>query len=422
MIRTPRYRIEAFIKKKGDFSIPMIQTELGLDYGEIREIISDLVDEEKVVLLGGILYKWILFEEENNDNGDDKKDTTPSWLDNFFKDDDDDDDDDADDDNDENDSTDSWLDNLLKDDDDDEDDSEQKDDSSLSFDDFLKAIMSTNTIDIGDPFKKDTDWNFGDINKLTKSNGGPLPEIDDKLIPLSHLMMKQRDYDRLDNTFLPVTCISLPDKSDPLKIHVSKADDGELDSYLHDNGQFIEYVRSLADGLEDDVANGWQKLIERLITGLDLNGRYEDGRFKYYVTEYMTYEAFNHSLAGFIIDIMEGVNLVNAIIKGYRETASNDDVDRYDLAEHILKTDISFESIPEFVDKVRELKPKANADTINRLFLVCAMSAIRERHPKKIQIMDLSKKGRANSGATPAIHLIMKDIKRILESKDGDGE
>ena len=68
MTITPTYRIKAFISDKESFSIPMIQSELGLDYGEIREIISDLIDEEKVAFLGGILYKWTSIEEKNNDS------------------------------------------------------------------------------------------------------------------------------------------------------------------------------------------------------------------------------------------------------------------------------------------------------------------------------------------------------------------
>lgn len=50
-------QIIEFIKPKECFSIPIIQNALSLDYGAIREAITELEDDEKVTFLEGIVYK-----------------------------------------------------------------------------------------------------------------------------------------------------------------------------------------------------------------------------------------------------------------------------------------------------------------------------------------------------------------------------
>ncbi len=398
MRNTARDNIEALIKGKESFSIPMIQIELGLDYGEVREVVGDLVEEEKVEFLEGIVYKWVESKEEKDDDDDSSEDDHTSWLDAFLNDDDDDKNNDK-------------------------DKEKEKDDDPLDFDSFLKSIMSINSINAEDLLREDdTDWDIDDIGNLTKSKGGPLPEISDEVLPLFRLISDQRDYDPSEGIFRPMIDVSLPGASEPLDIHVAKTEEDESRRYFHDGGKLTEYIRSLAEGLESSTVNGWQKLIEKWIPQYDLHGIYEDGLFKYYVSDTVTYELFHRAIAYFITDIMKVVGLINTLIIRYRECRVTDGVDRFDLSEHLLKSNISFESIPEFIEKILELEPEANADTINHVFFGCAMSAIRQRHPKKREIMDLSKKGRDHHGAPTIIYLIMKDVKKILETQEGGEE
>lgn len=414
MTITPTYRIKAFISDKESFSIPMIQSELGLDYGEIREIISDLIDEEKVAFLGGILYKWISIEEKINDSSSDNN--TFSW-DNLFNDDDDDDDTSSESD------SDSWLDNLLIDDDDEENKKteDEDDDSSSVFSDFLKTLSSFNSIDVDDILQNIVDdLEIDDVDKLTESNGGPLPDLNDGEMPLSFFTSNQKEYDSDKNTFRPKIDIFIPESNTPLVIHVAKSVNDESDYYFHDDGTLTDYIRSLAEGLNKSTVNSWQKLIEKWLEKHGLNGRYEDGYYKYYVPGMMTYESFHQALSCFVADVMKIVDIIDMIIRYYKDKCYISPISNSDLAERLLQSDISFESITEFFDEIISIDPMIDANTINHMFLRCAIAAIRQNHPKKNKIMDLSREGRKNSGALAAIYLIIRDVTNALNSGEGE--
>jgi hypothetical protein len=392
----------------------MIQSELGLDYGEIREIISDLIDEEKVAFLGGILYKWTSIEEKNNDSSSDNN--TFSW-DNLFNDDDDDDDTSSESD------SDSWLDNLLIDDDDEENKKteDEDDDSSSVFSDFLKTLRSFNSINADDILQNIVDdLEIDDVDKLTESNGGPLPDLNDGEMPLSFFTSNQKEYDSDKNTFRPKIDIFIPENNNPLVIHVAKSVNDESDYYFHDNGTLTDYIRSLAEGLNKSTVNSWQKLIEKWLEKHGLNGRYEDGYYKYYVPGMMTHESFHQALSCFVADVMKIVDIIDMIIKYYKDKCYISPISNSDLAERLLQSDISFESITEFFDEIISIDPMIDANTINHMFLRCAIAAIRQDHPKKSKIMDLSREGRKNSGALAAIYLIIRDVTNALNSGEGE--
>lgn len=410
----PIDRIKAFINDKESFSIPMIQSELGLDYGEIREIISDLIDEEKVEFLGGILYKWISIEEKINDSSSDNN--TFSW-DNLFNDDDDDDDTSSESD------SDSWLDNLMIDDDDEENKKteDEDDDSSSVFSDFLKTLRSFNSINVDDILQDIVfDLEIDDVDKLAESNGGPLPDLNDGEMPLSFFTSNQKEYDSDKNTFRPKIDIFIPESNNPLVIHVAESVNDESDYYFHDNGTLSDYIRSLAEGLNRSTVNSWQKLIETWLTKHGLNGRYEDGHYKYYVPSMMTHESFHRALSCFVADVMKIVDIIDMIIKYYKDKCYISPISNSDLAERLLQSDISFESITEFFDEIISIDPMIDANTINHMFLRCAIAAIRQNHPKKNKIMDLSREGRKNSGALAAIYLIIRDVTNALNSGEGE--
>jgi hypothetical protein len=392
----------------------MIQSELGLDYGEIREIISDLIDEEKVAFLGGILYKWISIEEKNNDSSSDNN--TFSW-DNLFNDDDDDDDTSSESD------SDSWLDNLLIDDDDEENKKteDEDDDSSSVFSDFLKTLRSFNSINADDILQNIVDdLEIDDVDKLTESNGGPLPDLNDGEMPLSFFTSNQKEYDSDKNTFRPKIDIFIPENNNPLVIHVAKSVNDESDYYFHDNGTLTDYIRSLAEGLNKSTVNSWQKLIEKWLAKHGLNGIYEDGHYKYYVPSMMTHESFHQALSCFVADVMKIVDIIDMIIKYYKDKCYISPISNSDLAERLLQSDISFESITEFFDEIISIDPMIDANTINHMFLRCAIAAIRQNHPKKNKVMDLSREGRKNSGALAAIYLIIRDVTNALNSGEGE--
>lgn len=422
MIRTPRYRIEVFIKDKETFSIPMIQSDLGLDYGEIREIISDLVDEEKVEFLEGIVYKSVESKEEKDD--DSSSDNNLFSWDDLFSDDDDDDD------NNSNNNTDTsskntpfWLDSLMSDDDDEENKKteDEDDDSSSVFSDFLKAMRSINSINANDIFNSIVSkLETADVDKLMESNGGPLPDLNDGEMPLSFFTSNQKEYDSDKNTFRPKIDIFIPESNNPLVIHVAESVNDESDYYFHDNGTITDYIRSLAEGLNKSTVNSWQKLIEKWLEKHGLNGRYEDGHYKYYVPGMMTHESFHRALSCFVADVMKIVDIIDMIIRYYKDKCYISPISNSDLAERLLQSDISFESITEFFNEIISIDPMIDANTINHMFLRCAIAAIRQNHPKKNKIMDLSREGRKNSGALAAIYLIIRDVTNALNSGEGE--
>ena len=73
MTTTTKNTVIKHIKEKVEFSIPTLQSELGLEYGEIRDIISELEEEKKIEFLEGIVYKWVVPDEKESDD-DDKDD------------------------------------------------------------------------------------------------------------------------------------------------------------------------------------------------------------------------------------------------------------------------------------------------------------------------------------------------------------
>lgn len=401
MSNTAKEKIIDFIKTKESFSIPTIQKEIGLDYGEIREVISDLEDEKKVEFLEGIVYKWVAKEEKKEENEDSGKDSS---FDNFLS---------------------KRLRRPWKRHDLDEDkDTEEKDDSDPQ--ENLFADLFNEDSPKKDPLNPrkfswedyDDDDEISVTEKLLESNGGPLPEFPDKAINLLHYVSRQRKSCVPEDSFLPKLDITIPGINKPLIVYVHGEEDN---SYFYDNGLVAEYIKSKAQHLDDGLIQDWHDIIDARISELGIQGAYVDEEFRYYVPDFAKYEVFEDSLSAFTTSVSKIIDYVKITLDNKRTRDTIDDFKHLklkhdDIINGVLNSDIGFEDITEFIEKVIEIEPEANSETISHLFVRCSVRAISTDHPQKDKIINFCAKARREYSSSIIVYFILRKVRSIIES------
>ena len=416
MTNDTKEKIIDYIKDKESFSIPEVQSALDMDYGTVREAFTELEIDKNIEFLEGIVYKFLGISKENDDRPSrpgERRRVISDWS-SFF---------DNDDKKDEKDESDTSWESLFSNSSDDDKD-EEKDDSKKSSIDW-DSIFSSDSKDDDDD--DDDDDIFGVDPAFSKffasspyndRNGGPIPEPRDNKVDLSYFKLIQNKIEDKENTFTPSINVLMPRTDKKLEIHIEEDDDG--DSYFHDGDQIKEYIRSLAAGLDSDTVNKWCEIASGYIFVKPLYGVYVNGKYLLSVPKKALESKYHRKVHEFVSDIDMITRHINKVVhqrKKYEiESFDSELRSKYaDLAEKVLESDIGFESVLEFIEKVVELEPNAHAGTITHLLLRCGIISIRKQNPNKQKIIDFCSKARKEHSAAINIYFMMKKAAEIEE-------
>ncbi len=388
MSNNAKEKIIDYIKAKECFSIPMIQNDLSLDYGIVREVICELEGDEKVTFLEGIVYKWTAPKDENNNNEkeDDSKIAPESPFSRFFK-------------------------NHLSRRQETDEIKDNKDEDGGDAVNFVDSVFRTRFESTG---------NFLQKKRLLESNGGPFPEYPKNDLSLIQYISLQRDAEDAENAFLPRLDVHIPEINKRLVIHTG---DSPGLSFFHDNGLLAEYIKSKALGLDSAAISRWHDLVEDRIDEIGVCGSYSEGVFRYYVPDSADYKRYSESLSTFIDSISKSIEYVNMTIKkkgtkdlleDFRNIRSKHD----DIADKILASDISFDDLTEFIEKVIEIEPTATAETVSRIFTKCSIKASVCGAQKRAQIISFCNKARYEYRSAVTVYFLLKQVQGILDSDE----
>ena len=419
MTDTTRYRIINFIKEKIEFSIPMIQNDLEIEYGEIRNVISDLEDEKKIEFLEGIVYKWVVNDEEegdddNDDDGDDdltpferlfarrQEHRPPSFL----------------------------FDNS---DESDEDTSDSKDDDNNIFkslfddpsdlDNFVDSVFKNESevTDFIDSISDETK------SKLLEPNGGPLPDLNEDTVSIHKFIapynFKRDDIDVEDNAFPHAVKMIIPDIDEPF--HIFRGGDDE-NHHFHDNGVVVKYIRHKAKDLDAITKYKWIELIKKCSRDICESGHFDGDIYKLPVPEIDDYKSFRSALATFTTEVLNIIYYVNATLE--RNSINSLFIDLHnniasrheEIGEKIIESYDNIDTLTDYLDKIVEICPEANSKTAIRVAIKVPLVAIKLRHPKRREIARFFNDISCENETSVIVYFIMKKINDIVKPEESE--
>ena len=424
---TTKEKVIDYIKEKVEFSAPMLQDALELEYGEVRKVISELEDEKKIEFLEGIVYKWIVTDEEesNNDNdgyddddNDDDKRTpfeklfarrTPHRPPSFLFDDPDDSDNSNDDTSDSDDDDDGIFKSLFGD--------------KSELDTFFECIIKedreiTGFVDsITDEIK----------DKLLEPNGGPLPDLGEENMSIEKFaapyIYKRRDVDVEDNAFPHAVKMIVPNIDEPFHIFM---DGGDEDHHFHDNGVVVKYIKSKAKDLDAINTYKWVELIKKCSREVCEIGSFDGDIYKLPVKKLDDFRNFNAALSAFTTEVLNIISYVNTILERNSSSSlffphTNNLVNQHDeIAAKIVELYDSTDTLTDYLDKIVEICPDANARTAIRVAFKCPLVALKLRHPQKRAISNFFHDVSCKDDTAIIVYFVIRKINDILKSEESE--
>ena len=411
MTTKERDNVIDYMKAHTIFTVPQIQDALRLDYGDVRNVITDMEDDKNVEFLEGIVYKWVGVIKENEDDSDDDvedsdEDTSSEprrrpidrrrftfpWLRSDSA--------SSEDTNDEDQSED-------KDEDADEDEDEDSDSKAKALSDFLSFLDETMEGDIDEE----------KANPLYETLGGPIPHLPRGYISFQEYMARKNNHNLLADICMPQLSIRLPGAKENLTIHF--VNDGD-NCYIHDNEALTNYIKSKAEFLPPDTVAGWYKLIVEHIPHTK-SCFDEEGRFRLKIDASDRLLCHHDAFMNLIGDIERVVEFTESVLrKKWRKdflefSRSEARKNTLSMAESILAGDIDFTKPLWFIPKVLELDPTANSECINNVLSKMVVAASRTNHKYKDNVISTYKRMRAAGGRITTVHFIMKQVDEIEE-------
>ena len=440
MTTTTKDTVIQHIKEKVEFSIPTLQSELGLEYGEIRDIISELEEEKKIEFLEGIVYKWAVPDEKESED-DDK---------------DDDENDDSDD------SLKALFDrpfykhprhrppSFLFDDsdeisDDESSSSEESDDSSDSDEDTSFNLMFKDSNDLSS-FLEFLSKKAGELDSfiegiggekkhlLLETKGGPLPNLDDDEISIYKFIepynYKRENIDLENNEFHGAVDMTIPDIDEPFHIFTEEKeeeDEEEEKLYFHDNGVVVKYIKHKAKDLNTTIKYEWLELIQKYSREICPSGSFVGDKYTLPIKKYDSYKNYNAALATFTTEVFNIISYVNTMLERnstqslFADLHNNSTNLHEEVAEKVISHFGSFTGLTDYLDKLVEICPEANSRTASRVALKAPIVAFKNRHPRRREITRFFSGMNGEKDSSLIIYFIIKKIKEIIKS-DESGE